>query len=186
MSRNNVVIGICKLVFVTLIGTLGAVLIAGDAQARMYQWRTAATNAAQLSGTPPAWYRSEYGGPRVRVFDSGNLVDDTAIELPSDQRKELRDEAFRESEQRQRAAALKRLERLASQQRRRREAQERAEKEKIESKQQLAQRSRDAQPGSAAQAPVSSISPNEPLDDATVARLKALIGAFDRSGGSSQ
>lgn len=179
-------IRISKLVFATLIGTLGGVLIAADAQARMYQWRAATTDAAQLSGTPPAWYRSEYGGPRVRVFDSGNLVDDTAIELPPDQRKELRDEAFRESEQRQRAAALKRLERLASQQQRRRDAQQRAEKENLESKQQLAQNSRDAQSDNAAQPPVSSISPNEPLNDATVARLKALIGAFDRSGGSSQ
>jgi len=37
------------------------------------------TGSVQLSGTPPAWYRSDVAGPRVQVFESGNLVDDTAI-----------------------------------------------------------------------------------------------------------
>ena len=81
-------IGFTKLALVAAVGTLSAALIAGDAQALMYQWRSASNGAAQLSGTPPAWYRAEYGGPRVRVFGSGNLVDDTVIELPRGERED--------------------------------------------------------------------------------------------------
>jgi hypothetical protein len=178
--------GIRKLALMAMVGTTCAALMSVSAQARMYQWKSAATGAAQLSGEPPAWYRSDRGGPRVRVFDSGNLVDDTAIKLPRNQSDELRAEAFRESEQRQRTDALKRLERLARQQQRRRVEQERLAKERFETEEQLAQQLKSEEADSEAAPPVSSISPNETLDDATVARLKAIIGEFDRRGGQSR
>ena len=50
-----------------------------SAQARMYQWVNPNNQQIQLSGIPPAWYRSDNGGPRVRVFELGNLIDDTSI-----------------------------------------------------------------------------------------------------------
>ena len=178
--------GIRKLALMTMVGATCAALISAGAQARMYQWKSAATGAAQLAGEPPAWYRSDRGGPRVRVFDSGNLVDDTAIKLPRNQSDELRTEAFRESEQRQRADALKRLERLARQQQRRRAEQERLAKEKLETEEQLALQLKNEAAETQAAPPVSSISPNETLDDATVDRLKAIIGEFDRRGGQSR
>lgn len=169
-----------------MMGTTCVALMSASAEARMYQWKSAATGAAQLAGEPPAWYRSERGGPRVRVFDSGNLVDDTAIKLPRNQSDELRAEAFRESEQRQRADALKRLERLARQQQRRRDEQERLAKEKLETEEQLAQQLKKEAAGTEAAPAVSPTSPNETLDDATVARLKAIIGEFDRRGGQGR
>lgn len=175
--------GIRKLLFLAVIGTVGGTLVSVAAQARMYQWQSAATGASQLSGEPPSWYRAERGGPRVRVFDSGNLVDDTAIKLPRAQREDLRAEAFRESEQRQRAEALKRLERLARQQQRRQTEQDRLEKERLVIDRQMAQKLRNEAVNTQPQTEVSSISPSEPLDDATIARLKAVIGEFDRRGG---
>ena len=179
-------IGIRKLLLLAVVGTVSGALVCVAAQARMYQWQSASTGASQLSGEPPSWYRSERGGPRVRVFDSGNLVDDTTIKLPRAQREDLRAEAFRESEQRQRAEALKRLERLALQQQRRQAEQERLAKEKLVSDRQMAQRLRNEAVNTQSQTEVSSISPNEPLDDETVARLKAIIGEFDRRGGQPQ
>lgn len=186
LKSGIVVSGIRKLALLAIVGMTCAALVSVSAQARMYQWKNTATGAAQLSGEPPAWYRSERGGPRVRVFDSGNLVDDTAIKLPRSQAEQLREEAFRESEQRQQADALKRLERLARQQQRRRAEQERLAKEKLETEQQLAQQLKDERTDTATASPVSSISPNETLDDATVARLKAIIGEFDRRGGQTR
>lgn len=185
-DQDSVVSGIRKLALMAMVGTTCAALISAGAQARMYQWKSAATGAPQLAGEPPAWYRSDRGGPRVRVFDSGNLVDDTAIKLPRVQAEELRAEAFRESEQRQRADALKRLERLARQQQRRRAEQERLAKEKLETEQQLAQQLKNEAANTESGPAVSSISPNETLDDATVARLKAIIGEFDRRGGQGR
>ncbi len=67
--------------------------------ARMYQWVEPDTGTTQLSGKPPAWYRSADGGPRVLVFDKGRLVDDTAIELAEDVRRNLRKQAFILAEQ---------------------------------------------------------------------------------------
>jgi hypothetical protein len=185
-NRDSVVNAFRKFVFIAFVGSVSGALMAGAAQARMYQWQHASTGASQLSGEPPSWYRSGRGGPRVRVFDGGNLVDDTAISLPNAQREDLREEAFRESEQRQRAEALKRLERLARQQQRRQTEQDRLAKERAQTEQQLAQQLRAEAANATAQAPVSSISPNEPLDDATVVRLKAIIGEFDRRGGSAK
>jgi len=64
----------------------------------MYQWSNAATGTVQLSGSPPAWYRSISSGPRVFVFDDGQLIDDTAVPLPEEQRQVMRGEAFGEIE----------------------------------------------------------------------------------------
>jgi hypothetical protein len=47
--------------------------------ARMYQWNDPATGTTQLSGAPPAWYRSGETGPRVFVFERGRLIDDTGV-----------------------------------------------------------------------------------------------------------
>lgn len=68
------------------------------AAARMYQWRSPATGTTQLSGTPPAWYRTVEGGPRVYVFDANRLVDDTGIAVSDEQRRALRAAAFGEVE----------------------------------------------------------------------------------------
>ena len=162
-----------------------ALALPGLGEARMYEWRNPATGSAQLSGEPPAWYRSAEGGPRVRVYENGNLVDDTAIRLPSERREELRQAAFRESEQRERAEALRRLERAALRQQRRKEAQARiAEAEREE------QRKRDAR---AAQAAGEGAGEREggsdeveaiargALDDTAVERLKALGAGLDRA-----
>ena len=62
--------------------------------ARMYQWRNPATGTTQLSGTPPAWYRSADPGPRVYVFDNNQLIDDTGIAVSDVQRDALREAAF--------------------------------------------------------------------------------------------
>ena len=91
-----------------------AALIAGfclsfEAEARMYQWIDPVTGSIQMAGKPPAWYRSSWSGPRVRVLENGQLIDDTAIEVSEDEMLALREEAFRQFEN-QELEALKRLE----------------------------------------------------------------------------
>lgn len=159
---------------------------ARDVQARMYQWLDPSSGTVQLSGEPPGWYRDGGGGPRVRVFDNGNLVDDTAIELPRGQREQLREAAFDEAEQRRRAEAVQRLERAARQEERRSEELARLEA----ARQQREQRERDRaakEPSADQPAPEAAgqdvALPGQDLDDATVARLKAIIADFDRRGG---
>ncbi len=63
-------------------------------EARMYQWQEPGVETTQLSGKPPAWYRSSAGGPRVFVFDKGRLIDDTAIEVSDEVRQRMRQRAF--------------------------------------------------------------------------------------------
>lgn len=63
-------------------------------EARMYQWTESGVETTQLSGKPPAWYRSTRAGPRVFVFDKGRLIDDTAIVVADDVRQRMRQEAF--------------------------------------------------------------------------------------------
>jgi len=63
-------------------------------QAQMYQWTDPDTGTTQLSGKPPAWYRSAEGGPRVFVFNRGKVVDDTGIDISDEQRIRLRIKAF--------------------------------------------------------------------------------------------
>jgi biopolymer transport protein ExbD len=64
------------------------------AEARMYQWTEPGVETTQLSGKPPAWYRSVAGGPRVFVFDKGRLIDDTAVEVSDELRQRMRQQAF--------------------------------------------------------------------------------------------
>ncbi|MGR8918937.1 MAG: hypothetical protein ACU85V_04910 [Gammaproteobacteria bacterium] len=79
---------------IALTTSLALLLVATPATARMYQWLDPQTGRVQLSGGPPAWYRGLATGPRVLVFDDGELVDDTAITVPEAQRERLRSEAF--------------------------------------------------------------------------------------------
>ncbi len=64
--------------------------VAGADGARMYEWRQPGTGTVQLSGTAPSWYRGTVPGPRVRVHARGRVVDDTAWEVPDDERAALR------------------------------------------------------------------------------------------------
>ena len=69
------------------------------ALARMYQWDDPDTGTPQLSGKPPYWYRGDETGPRVFVIDDGHLGDDTAVQVPDSQRRQLREAAFLRAEQ---------------------------------------------------------------------------------------
>jgi len=73
-------------------------LLCPPLHARMYQWYSPGTGTAQLSGKPPAWYRSAQNGPRVIAFDNGRIVDDTAVAVSNEQREALRQQALREAE----------------------------------------------------------------------------------------
>ena len=73
---------------------LSCLLLAMPVAARMYQWTNSRSGTAYLAGAPPAWYRATYSGPRVLVFDRGQLIDDTAIIVSAAQREELRNQAF--------------------------------------------------------------------------------------------
>lgn len=79
-------------------------------QAQMYQWTDPETGTTQLSGKPPAWYRSVEGGPRVFVFNRGKVVDDTGIEISDEKRFSLRTEAFVSAEEDRLAAREKAME----------------------------------------------------------------------------
>lgn len=46
--------------------------------APMYQWVDPQTGTVQLAGQPPPWFRRGEPGPRVRVFEHGKVIDDTA------------------------------------------------------------------------------------------------------------
>ncbi|MGE0387631.1 MAG: hypothetical protein AB7Q97_23135 [Gammaproteobacteria bacterium] len=70
--------------------------LAMPAAARMYQWVDPHTRTTQLSGHPPAWYRSGQPGPRVFVIENGQVVDDTARAVPQERMHALREQAFSE------------------------------------------------------------------------------------------
>ena len=76
-------------------------------QAQMYQWTDPESGTTQLSGKPPAWYRSVEGGPRVFVFNRGKIVDDTGIKISDEQRISLRTKAFINAEEDRIAAQQK-------------------------------------------------------------------------------
>jgi hypothetical protein len=69
-------------------------ILTGVATARMYQWTDPDSGTVQLSGTAPAWYRGKQVGPRVLVFNDGELLDDTAVEVPEAHRADLRRRAL--------------------------------------------------------------------------------------------
>ena len=76
-------------------------------QAQMYQWIDPETGTTQLSGKPPAWYRSDGRGPRVFVFNRGKVVDDTGIVVSDEERVRLRTKAFVSAEEDRLAAREK-------------------------------------------------------------------------------
>ena len=77
--------------------------------ARMYQWVDPESDTPQLSGTPPTWYRSTEGGPRVIVYERGQIIDDTGLAVPDVDREQLRQTAFIQAEQDREAAREKLL-----------------------------------------------------------------------------
>ena len=94
--------------FIAAVVLVGVMTFSAEIQARMYQWVDPATGSIQMAGKPPAWYRSSWDGPRVRVLENGLLIDDTAIEVSADEMQALREDAFRQAEN-QELEALKRL-----------------------------------------------------------------------------
>lgn len=79
-------------------------LLALPAQARMYQWDSPDTGRTHLSGKPPAWYRTDTEGPRVFVFDGGQLVDDTGVAVSDERQQALRRKAILEAAENERQA----------------------------------------------------------------------------------
>lgn len=69
-------------------------LTATSIEARMYQWVNPTTGNSQMSGKAPSWYRGEFGGPRVLVFENNVLVDDTAVYVSEEQRLQFRNAAL--------------------------------------------------------------------------------------------
>jgi hypothetical protein len=65
---------------------LTAAICADIVEARMYQWSSPGHGTVQLSGSPPAWYRSTTSRPRVLVFENGQLIDDTVMQVPEQYR----------------------------------------------------------------------------------------------------
>ena len=76
---------------IAILSTLGFTVAA---EARMYQWVDQESGTTQLSGKPPSWYRSGQPGPRIFVFESGQLVDDTGIRVSDEQRELLRQRSY--------------------------------------------------------------------------------------------
>ena len=141
------------------------------AGARMYQWQDPHSKSMQFSGVPPAWYRGAQSGPRVRVYEGGQLIDDTAIRLSLEDDRSMRDFAFRALEEEQQLEAIKRLERAALREESRREQADRAAlKAQVSSEQ---SDTTEAAP---------EILP-ESLDAEEVSKLKAILAEFDRTDG---
>ncbi len=88
-------------------------LMTQPAEARMYQWINPDSGSTQLSGKPPSWYRSGQSGPRVFVFDSGQLIDDTDVVVNDAQRQDLRWRAFSLVNEEKQALSEERAARLA-------------------------------------------------------------------------
>lgn len=70
------------------------------AAARVYVWTDPNTGTPYMAGAPPAWYRSGIDGPRVLVYDGGELVDDTAVPTPEEQARLLREQAVQAEQER--------------------------------------------------------------------------------------
>jgi hypothetical protein len=142
----------------------------------MYQWVNPETGLPQLSGDPPAWYRSGQEGPRVLVYQNGTLVDDTSLRVSEEKSEALRRAAFDEVDRRRELLALSRLEEAH-----RREA-ARAERELA-----AAQTRRSPEVVSRVEEEVEGLLPStlEDFGGETIERLKAIIREFDRLGGES-
>lgn len=145
------------------------VLFSAAASARMYQWQDPQTKSMQFSGVPPVWYRSPEGGPRVRVYENGKLVDDTYIQLNDEQSTTMREAAFKALQEERQMLAIKRLERAARvEESRREQARRTAAKEEAEKAK-----------SSTNEAPPDVLP--ESLDPKEVRRLKEIIAEFDRT-----
>jgi hypothetical protein len=143
--------------------------------ARMYQWQDPNSKSIQFSGVPPAWYRGPDGGPRVRVYEGGKLIDDTYVLLSAENDRDMRDMAFRALQEEQQLEAIKRLERAARREESRRQQ---AQRDALKSQ------AKAEQPNTTAAPP--DVLP-ESLDPEMVDRLKAIIAEYDRAdtaGGS--
>ena len=81
-----------------------------NVSARMYQWVDPDTGSTQLSGKPPMWYRSAESGPRIFVFEKNKIIDDTGIEVSSEERERLRQRAFLQADEDRERAKQKLLE----------------------------------------------------------------------------
>ncbi len=146
-------------------------LMSTAASARMYQWLDPHSKSMQFSGVPPAWYRGLQGGPRVRVYEGGKLIDDTTIPLLPEDDRSMREMAFRALEEEQQLEAIKRLERAALRE---------------ESRRQQAQREALKAQASSEQSATTEAAPEilpEPLDAEEVSKLKAILAEFDRTDG---
>jgi signal transduction histidine kinase len=152
------------------IGLALLALLAPVAEARVYQWQNPASGTVEFSGTPPAWYRSGEGGPRILVYQNGLLLDDTAVAVDPMLGDELREAAFQEFERRQEEEALKRLERAARRERARLAELERAQTEVVSLE--------SGEQRSPLEAAVEEVPEN--LDAQVVERLKTLLQAWDR------
>lgn len=78
----------------SIVAVVLGLILAAPAAARMYQWVSPGSGRVQLAGSAPAWYRGLTVGPRVLVFENGELIDDTALTVSELQRVELRAAAF--------------------------------------------------------------------------------------------
>jgi hypothetical protein len=151
-----------------LTALLTTALLATPAHARMYQWVNAQSGRTQMSGKPPAWYRSDRPGPRIFVFESGRLVDDTARAVSLEERAALRSRAFAISAQEAETA------RLAAEEKQKGDAKRLAKAEGKDGteKSALDRGFSDTPQVSAEAAPVEE-------SDATIARLKSIINAWE-------
>jgi len=161
------------LLFMIRLLFLVLLLVSTSAGARMYQWQDPHSKSVQFSGVPPAWYRSPGGGPRVRVYEAGQLVDDTYTRLSPEDDKSMREIAFRALEEEQELEAIKRLERAARREESRREQ---ARREALK-----AQASNEGSDTTEAPPPVLP----ENLDPEMVERLKSIISRYDRATSNS-
>lgn len=55
-----------------------AIWVASAHAEKMYQWVDAQTGTVQLAGKPPPWFLNPQSGPRVRVYEGGSVIADTA------------------------------------------------------------------------------------------------------------
>ncbi|MGH8507683.1 MAG: hypothetical protein ACREVH_03050 [Gammaproteobacteria bacterium] len=146
----------------------GVLFVVIPAQARMYQWINPSSGNTQFSGTPPTWYRSPLGGPRILVFESGKVIDDTAIVVPDGMRNELRSRAFQAPESA--GAAASALEVPVE-----REAEPAAaDLTAAEGRAETGSSEQETDAGKAASADITE------MDADTVGRLKDIISAWDR------
>ncbi len=139
------------------------------AAARMYQWQDPDSKSIQFSGVPPAWYRGPDGGPRVRVYEGGKLIDDTYVRLSPEDDRSMRDMAFRALQEEQQVEAIKRLERAARREESRREQ---AQREALKAQAKTEQSETTEAPPA--------VLPDS-LDPEMVDRLKAIIAEYDRA-----